>query len=94
MSHSYRFLVFLGQAPEIGTYNEKFGWGLGIEQMGVDPDIVIDNDPHQTFNGKDSQLERAIVELKEWIKEVPIVVPQPPKKKKTMTMGSRECSAN
>ncbi|KAL3933550.1 MAG: hypothetical protein SGBAC_010350 [Bacillariaceae sp.] len=83
----------IATAPEIGTYNDKFGWGMGIEQMGVDPDVVVDNDPHQTYNGKDSQLERAIVELKDWLEKEPVVVPQPPKKKKDMTMGDRECSA-
>lgn len=81
------------QAPEIGTYNENFGWGLGIEQMGVDPDIVVDNDPHQSYEGTDTQLERAIQELKKWLDEEPIVMPKPPIKKKDMTMGSRECPA-
>jgi len=83
----------IATAPEIGTYNEHFGWGLGIEQMGVDPDIVIDNDPHETFTGKDQQLERAIEELKKWIEKEPIVVPKPKSKKKDMTMGDRECKA-
>ena len=25
----------IATAPEYGTYNDKFGWGLGIEQVGV-----------------------------------------------------------
>jgi hypothetical protein len=81
------------QAPEIGTYNEKFDWGLGIEQMGVEPDIEVDNDPHSTFDGSDEQLERAIQELKRWLGEEPVVIPQPPPHKKDMTMGERECKA-
>jgi hypothetical protein len=85
--------LFFRKAPEIGTFNEKFSWGLGIEQMGVDPDVVVDNDPHQCFEGKDSQLERAIAELKNWIQQEPVVVPDFPEKKKDMTMGSRECPA-
>eukprot|EP00980_Cylindrotheca_fusiformis_P023452 scaffold10490_cov129-Cylindrotheca_fusiformis.AAC.8 len=84
----------IATAPEIGTYNENFGWGLGIEQMGVEPDVEVDNDPHQCYEGKDTQLERAIAELEKWIQEEPIVMPEFPEKKKDMTMGSRECSAN
>ena len=61
--------------------------------MGVEPDIEVDNDPHKSFNGIDSQLERAIQELKQWLQEEPIVLPQPPEKKKDVTMGSRECKA-
>ena len=82
----------IATAPEVGTYNGKFGWGLGVEQMGVSPDIPVDNDPHQSFQGKDAQLERAIKELQKWLEEEPIIVPEPPKKKKDMTMGDRECS--
>jgi len=84
----------IATAPEIGTYNENIGWGLGIEQMGVDPDIVVDNDPHETYTGKDQQLERAIEELKKWIEEEPVVIPKPKAKKKDMTMGDRECKAS
>ena len=83
----------IATAPEIGDYNDKFGWGMGIEQMGLEPDIVVDNDPHQTFFGKDAQLERAIKELSEWIEDEPVVVPKPKTERKDMTMGDRECSA-
>ncbi|KAG7369681.1 peptidase S41 family protein [Nitzschia inconspicua] len=83
----------IATAPEIGTYNERLEWGLHIEQMGVDPDIVVDNDPHEAFTGKDRQLERAIEELKKWLEEEPVVLPTPPEKKKDMTMGDRECKA-
>lgn len=81
------------KAPEIGTFSNNFGWGLGIEQMGVEPDIVVDNDPHQCYDGKDTQLERAIGELDKWIQQEPVVMPEYPEKKKDMTMGNRECSA-
>lgn len=66
---------------------------MGIENMGVEPDIEVDNDPHESFKGIDKQLEFAIEELKRWIKEEPVVKPQPPEKKKDMTMGNRECPA-
>jgi tricorn protease len=81
----------IATAPEIGTYNEKFGWGLGIEQMGVRPDLEVDNDPHQSYDGKDTQLETAILELKKWLLAEPIVMPKPPERKRDMTMGDREC---
>ena len=61
--------------------------------MGVDPDVLIDNDPHQSYMGTDTQLERAILELKKWLDEEPIVTPKPPTKKKNMTLGARECQA-
>jgi len=83
----------IATAPEIGDYNDNFGWGMGIEQMGLEPDIVVDNDPHETYAGKDRQLERAIQELSKWIEEEPVVVPKPKSKRKDMTMGDRECSA-
>jgi tricorn protease len=83
----------IATAPEIGTYNEHMEWGLHIEQMGVDPDVVVDNDPHETFTGSDKQLERAIEELKKWLEEEPVVLPTPPEKKKDMSMGNRECKA-
>jgi len=68
----------IATAPEYGTYNAKLGWGLGIEQMGVEPDIVIDNDPRETFDGKDRQLEEAITVLKNWLEGEPIVLPKNP----------------
>jgi C-terminal processing protease CtpA/Prc len=83
----------IATAPEIGDYNDKFGWGMGIENMGVEPDIVVDNDPHDTYLGKDKQLERAIEELKKWIELEPVAVPKPKSKRKDVTMGERECKA-
>ena len=44
----------------------------------MDPDIVVDNLPHATFKGKDTQLEAAIANLKEQIKENPVDIPEPP----------------
>jgi tricorn protease len=61
--------------------------------MGVEPDIEVDNDPHESFEGRDTQLERAIAELRNWLDEEPVVLPQPPLQKKDMTMGERECRA-
>uniref|UniRef100_A0A7S1Y7S6 Tail specific protease domain-containing protein n=1 Tax=Grammatophora oceanica TaxID=210454 RepID=A0A7S1Y7S6_9STRA len=87
----------IATAPEIGTYNDEYGWGLGIEQMGVEPDIVVDNDPRETFEGRDEQLERAIEYLADWLEQEPIVIPTPPiAKKKDMSMPrvvSSQCKA-
>jgi tricorn protease len=85
------FIIF--QAPEIGVYNDKFGWGGGIEQLGVNPDVEVDNNPRTSFDGKDTQMETAIAELKRWLEEEPIVLPRPPKHKKDMSMGTNECPA-
>ena len=81
------------QAPEIGIYNDNFGWGVGIEQMGVSPDIEVDNNPRTTYDGRDTQLETAIAELKRWLEEEPVVIPRPPERKKDMGLGSNECRA-
>ena len=42
--------------PEFGVYGPEGAWL--IEGHGVEPDIVVDNLPHATFDGKDAQLER------------------------------------
>ena len=63
-------------AAQTGVYGPEGKWL--IEGHGVDPDIVIDNLPHATFEGKDAQLERAIAHLKERIVEEPVTVPEPP----------------
>ena len=54
-----------------------------IEGWGVEPDIVVDNLPHETFNGRDAQLEAAIEHLKQRIAAEPIPdfpVPEHPDK--------------
>jgi tricorn protease len=66
----------LARAPMMGVYGENGEWL--IEGHGFEPDIVVDNLPHETFNGKDAQLERAIEFLKEAIRKDPRAVPSPP----------------
>lgn len=52
--------------PEFAHYDES-GWI--IEGVGVDPDVVVNNDPYQEFMGKDYQLDKAIeVVINELIK--------------------------
>jgi tricorn protease len=65
----------IATAAELGVYADG-GWL--IEGHGVDPDIVIDNRPDETFNGKDAQLEAAVAYLKKLIAERPIPTPKPP----------------
>jgi C-terminal processing protease CtpA/Prc len=81
----------IASAPEIGTYNDKFGWGLGIEQQGVVPDVLVDNNPRSTFDGVDTQLERAIQELKAWLVREPIVIPNPPEQMPNKFLGVETC---
>jgi len=66
----------LARAPQTGVYSPEREWL--IEGHGVDPDRVVDNLPHATFNGKDAQLEAAIAYLKEQIRKHPVDIPEPP----------------
>lgn len=63
-------------AAEMGVYGPERKWL--IEGHGVEPDMVVDNPPHATFEGKDTQLEAAIQYLQKLIKEKPVVIPEPP----------------
>jgi tricorn protease len=66
----------LARAPSMGVYGPEGEWL--IEQIGVVPDVVVDNLPHATFQGEDAQLDAAIRYLQERIAEDPRVVPDPP----------------
>jgi tricorn protease len=47
--------------PEFGTADENGRWI--IEGHGVDPDIVVEQDPVEVMGGRDPQLERGVQEL-------------------------------
>ncbi|MBL0158791.1 MAG: PD40 domain-containing protein [Bryobacterales bacterium] len=47
--------------PEFGFANAKGEWI--IEGVGVEPDIVVENDPKSVMEGRDPQLERGIEEV-------------------------------
>jgi tricorn protease len=68
--------------PEFSRYSLD-GKEWIIEGHGVDPDIVIDNDPAREFAGDDEQLDKAIEiireELKTKEKKVPPLPPYPKK---------------
>jgi len=66
----------LARAPMTGVYGPEGEWL--IEQIGVVPDMVVDNLPHATFNGEDAQLDAAIRYLLGEIENDPRVVPPPP----------------
>jgi tricorn protease len=66
----------LARAPQTGVYGPEREWL--IEGHGVDPDIVVDNLPHSTYNGKDAQLEAAIKHLQDLIRSDPRDIPDPP----------------
>jgi tricorn protease len=66
----------IASAAEIGVYGPEGEWL--IEGHGVEPDIVVDNLPHSTFNGEDAQLDAAIAHLHEQIRQRPVTVPPPP----------------
>jgi tricorn protease len=49
-----------------------------MEGKGVEPDIVVDNDPAHEYAGVDDQLNRAIDEIKSALARNPVRIPQPP----------------
>src|SRR5271163_1150530 len=59
----------IATAAETGVYGPQGKWL--IEGHGVDPDIVVDNLPHATFNGADAQLQAALDLLKQEIQSDP-----------------------
>jgi tricorn protease len=75
---SSNFLVDRGiaTAAETGVFGPEGHWL--IEGHGVDPDVVVDNLPHATFEGKDAQLEAAIAHLQNEIRTHPIPAPKAP----------------
>src|SRR5438876_2694346 len=63
--------------PEFALYS-KDGKEWIIEGHGVDPDIVVDNDPAKEFRGEDQQLDRAIQEIQQEMKMKSYQLPSPP----------------
>jgi tricorn protease len=60
--------------PEFGFTNAKGEWV--IEGYGVDPDIIVENDPKSVIQGKDPQLERGVTELLNKLKVKPTTWPK------------------
>ena len=55
--------------PEFAPFDQNGNWI--IEGHGVDPDILIDNNPYDEFNGVDAQLDKAIEVILEQMKDWP-----------------------
>ena len=66
----------IATAAQLGVYGPEGKWL--IEGHGVDPDIVVDNLPHATFEGKDAQLDKALEVLEEEIRQDPRPAPPHP----------------
>jgi tricorn protease len=66
----------IATAAEFGVFGPEGTWL--IEGHGVEPDIVVDNLPRATWDGKDAQLEAAIALLRKKIAEDPRPLPPVP----------------
>lgn len=64
------------RVPFFTSYDAKTGDWI-IENHGVDPDILIDNDPVKEWNGEDQQLNRAIEEVMTQLKDRKPLAPVP-----------------
>jgi tricorn protease len=66
----------IASAAEFGVFDRNGTWL--IEGRGVEPDVVVDNLPHATFQGEDAQLAAAVKLLKKKLKDEPVVLPPVP----------------
>ncbi len=64
------------RVPFFTSYDPKTGEWI-IENHGVDPDILVDNDPIKEWNGEDQQLNRAIEEVMKDLKNRKPLAPIP-----------------
>jgi tricorn protease len=62
--------------PEAGSASVEGEWI--IEGYGVDPDIVVENDPKSVLAGRDPQLERAVAEVMKKMESEPRRLPKKP----------------
>ena len=62
--------------PQFGTNAVDGSWV--VENVGVEPDIEVDNDPQSVIAGRDPQLERAVEEVLRMIREDPKSLPERP----------------
>ncbi|MCC7144358.1 MAG: PD40 domain-containing protein [Candidatus Eisenbacteria bacterium] len=62
--------------PNYGAWVPEGKWI--IEGKGVQPDIVVEEDPAALLAGRDPQLDRAIAYLKQRMAEAPVTRPLPP----------------
>lgn len=62
--------------PEFASWFDDVGYG--VENYGTDPDIEVHNTPADHRKGRDAQLERALEEVLQLIREKKPVVPEMP----------------
>ena len=62
--------------PQFGTNAADGSWV--VENVGVEPDIEVDNDPQSVIAGRDPQLERAVEEVLRMMRENPKSLPERP----------------
>jgi len=62
--------------PQFGTNGADGSWV--VENVGVEPDIEVDNDPRSVIAGQDPQLERAVEEVLRMMRENPKALPERP----------------
>ena len=81
-------------APNASFYDEQRQWL--IENLGVIPDIEVENVPARVMAGEDPQLERAVAELLERLKKTPpknVPAPPPPHRVGGQAVSSRTDNA-
>ena len=71
--------------PDFGMWDTGGNWT--IENHGVDPDIEVENAPHELVAGHDPQLERAIQYSLEQLKNNPPRKPARPAYKRQVRAG-------
>ena len=62
--------------PQFGTNGADGSWV--VENVGVEPDIEVENDPRSVIAGRDPQLERAVEEVLRMMREDPKALPERP----------------
>lgn len=67
------------QKPEFAPFDQDTGDWI-VEGWGVEPDIVLDNDPAKQYAGEDQQLNKAIEVILEEMKKQKVLPKIPPYK--------------
>lgn len=62
--------------PEYGSYGMSGKWA--VEGHGIDPDVVVENDPSSLAAGRDLQLEAAVAQLVGQLRANPVPAPRAP----------------
>jgi len=63
-------------APRVAIFGLHGQWE--VENVGIAPDIEVENDPASVAAGHDPQLEKAVQVTLETLKKNPVVIPPPP----------------